>query len=149
MTIEVWTKEKYSAAEEAGLRARLAHAGLKVKAARLSRLYRIDAPFPESAFGRIAAELLTDTITERYALSDRPRLKGLFRVEVWLKDSVTDVVGESVKEAIRDIMGGHPRSVRFGHAYYVACASESRLKSVVSEMLVNDIVNVYSVKKIR
>lgn len=149
MIIEVWTKAKYSAAEEAGLRARLARAGLKAKAARLSRLYKIDASFPGSAFDRIAADLLTDTITERYSLADRPRLKGLFRVEVWLKDSVTDVVGESVKDAIRDIMGGHPLNVRFGRAYYVACASEPQLKSAVSEVLVNDIVNVCSVKKIR
>ncbi|MBU2572714.1 MAG: phosphoribosylformylglycinamidine synthase subunit PurS [Elusimicrobia bacterium] len=160
MIIEVWTKEKYSVNEEAGLIGRLAHAGLPVKTARLSRLYKIEAPFHKKDFDRIAAELLTDKITERYSLSARPALfpkgpkrcarpglKKFYRVEVWLKNSVTDVVGESVKEAIRDIMGGQPRNVRFGRAYYIACGSESRLKRAVSTTLMNEIVNVYSVTK--
>ncbi len=148
MVIEVWTKERYSASEEAGLIARLARAGLPVKKARLSRLYKIDAPFPDNAFRRIAADLLTDKITERWSLSARPGLKNICRVEVWLKNSVTDVIGESVQEAVRDMTGGQPRSVRFGRAYYVACGSPERLKRTVSEVLVNEIVNVYSVTKI-
>ena len=93
MLIEIWTKEKYSSSEEAALRARLAHAGLPVKTARLSRLYKIDAPFPENAFERIAGDLLTDPITERWSLAARPGLKKFYRVEVWLKNSVTDVIG--------------------------------------------------------
>ncbi|MBI4802669.1 MAG: hypothetical protein HY796_09130 [Elusimicrobia bacterium] len=147
MLIEVWTKEKHSAGEEAGLISRLAHAGLPVKAVRLSRLYKIEAPFPKNDFARIAAELLTDKITERYSLSVRPGLKKLYRVEVWLKNSVTDVVGESVKEAIHDVLGKAPDNTRFGRGYYVACGCESRLKRAVSTVLVNEIVNVYGVTR--
>ena len=148
MIIEIWTKEKYAKNEEAAFTARLAHAGLKVETARLSRLYRIDADFSKEQFTKIASELLTDNITEHYALSPgKAGLKNSYRVEVWLKDSVTDVVGESVKEAIADVAGAFPETVRFGHAYYVPCDSEQKLKHAVTKTLVNQIVNKFKIEK--
>ena len=56
MIIEIWTKEKYAGNEEAAFMARLAHAGLKVKTARLSRLYRVDADFSKAEFSKIASQ---------------------------------------------------------------------------------------------
>ena len=148
MIIEIWTKEKYAKNEEAAFTARMAHAGLKVKAARLSRLYRVDADFSRAQFDRIASKLLTDNITEHYSLTPgKNGLKKVYRVEVWLKDSVTDVVGESVKEAIADVLGKEPKAVRFGHAYYVPCDSGLKLKHAVSKTLVNEVVNKFSIEK--
>jgi phosphoribosylformylglycinamidine (FGAM) synthase PurS component len=148
MIIEIRTKEKYAGNEEAGFIGRMAHAGLKVKAARLSRLYRVEGDFSRAEFGRLGADLLTDPITETCSLA-RPSagLKG-WRVEVWLKDSVTDVVGESVKGAIADVLGREPNTVRFGHAYYVACESELKLRHAVAKTLVNETVNKFGIEKI-
>ena len=147
MIIEVWTKDKFSANEEAGLISRLTHAGLDLKEAKLSRLYRIEALWSKKDFKELASELLTDNITERSSLAGRPGLNGFYRVEVWLKNSATDVIGESVKEAIHDMLGRSPSNVRFGRAYYVSCSSEARLKAVVSKTLVNETVNVFELKK--
>jgi len=74
-------------------------------------------------------------------------MKNTYRVEVWLKDSVTDVVGESVKDAIADVLGKEPAAVRFGHAYYVPCASGLKLKHAVSKTLVNEVVNKFKIEK--
>ena len=148
MIIEITTKTKYAENEERGFIGRMAHAGLPVKAARLSRLYRVDAPFSRAEFDRLGSELLTDPITETYTLSrPRPGLKG-WRVEVWLKDSVTDVVGESVKGAVADVLAKEPAAVRFGHAYYVACPSERDLRRAVARTLVNETVNKFAIEKI-
>jgi phosphoribosylformylglycinamidine (FGAM) synthase PurS component len=148
MIIEIRTKEKYAKNEEEGFIGRMAHAGLKVKAARLSRLYRVEGEFSRAEFERLGKELLTDPITEKYSLSQwKPGLKG-WRVEVWLKDSVTDVVGESVKGAIADVLGREPGAVRFGRAYYAACESEPKLKHAVVKTLVNEIVNKFKIEKI-
>lgn len=149
MIIEIRTKEKYAKKEEEGFLGRMAHAGLAVKAARLSRLYRVDADFSRAEFDRLGAGLLTDPITEQYSLSQwRPPLKRAWRVEVWLKDSVTDVVGESVKGAIADVLGREPAAVRFGRAYYVACESELKLRHAVVKTLVNETVNKFRIGKI-
>ena len=143
MIIEIWTKEKYAASEEAGLIKTLGHAGLAVKAARLSRLYKIDGDYTNKELNSIASELLVDRITERYTLSGRKHgLKGACRAEIWLKDSVTDAVGETVREAVAEFAGRPPLRVRFGHAYYAACDSEMKLQHAVSKTLANEIVNV-------
>jgi len=148
MIIEIRTKEKYAKNEEEGFIGRMAHAGLKVQAARLSRLYRVEGEFSRAEFERLGKELLTDPVTEKYSLSQwKPGLKG-WRVEVWLKDSVTDVVGESVKGAIADVLGREPKTVRFGRAYYAACGSEPKLKHAVVKTLVNEIVNKFKIEKI-
>ncbi len=148
MIIEIWTKEKYAKNEEAAFIASLAHVGLKVKTARLSRLYRVDADFSKGTFLKIASELLTDNITEFCSLTPgKAGLQNAFRVEVWLKDSVTDVVGESVKEAVADVAGKPAAAVRFGRAYYVACDSEAKLRSAVAKTLVNEVVNKFKIGK--
>ena len=149
MIIEIWTKEKYSASEEAALSKRLGHAGLAVEAARLSRLYKVDGDFTAKEFRNIASELLVDKITEKFSLNGRPHgLKGAYRAEVWLKDLATDPVGETVKEAVEEFSGKTARAVRFGHAYYVACGSELKLRHAVGKTLVNEIVNISRIEKI-
>ena len=162
MIIEVWTKDKYSGSEEAGLLARLTRAVLDIKTARLSRLYKIEAPWTKKDFDRLAAELLTDKITEHYSLSKRPAphfgrfgksagpgVKGGWRAEVWLKNSATDVIGESVKEAIHDMLGRSPSDVRFGRAYYAACGGEAKLRAAVAKTLMNEVVNVCGITRIK
>lgn len=149
MIIEIWTKEKYAKNEEQGFLARMAHAGLKAGAARLSRLYRVEGEFSGKEFDRLGSELLTDRITEHYSLKPgKIGLKGGYRVEIWLKDSVTDVVGESVKGAVADVLGKEPATVRFGHAYYLTCESEAKLKHAVSKTLVNETVNKFRIEKL-
>ncbi|OGR75625.1 MAG: hypothetical protein A2X32_03135 [Elusimicrobia bacterium GWC2_64_44] len=149
MIIETWTKEKYAKNEEDGFVARMAHAGLKLERARVSRLYRVEGSFSRPDFDRLGKELLADSITEKYSLRPGANgFKGAWRVEVWLKDSVTDVVGESVKGAIADVLGKEPAVVRFGHAYYAACESEAKLKHAVVKTLVNEIVNKFKIEKI-
>lgn len=148
MIIEIRTKEKYAGSEEAGFLARMAHAGLKLSSARLTRLYRVEADFSRAEFDRLGAELLTDRITETYSLKPGSGLRGGYRVEVWLKDSVTDVVGESVKGAIADVLGREPGTVRFGRAYYVTGASEAGLRRAVAGTLVNETVNKFKIEKI-
>lgn len=149
MIIEIWTKEKYAGNEEQGFLSRMAHAGLKAGAARLSRLYRVEGAFSGKEFCRLGSELLTDRITERYSLKPGGlSLKGGYRVEIWLKDSVTDVVGESVKGAVADVLGKEPAAVRFGHAYYLTCGSEAKLKHAVAKTLVNETVNKFRIEKL-
>lgn len=158
MLIEIWTRDGYSGNEEAGLIDRLSRAGLDVRDAKLSRLYNIDAAWPRGHFKRLLSGLLADPITEKGSLSGRPGLDGFYRVEVWLKRSATDVVGESVKEAVHDVLGLAPRGVRFGRAYYLSAPGrrkpaggaaadpyQARLRAVVARTLANEIVQTVTI----
>jgi len=159
MLIEIWTGDRFSENEEQALIGRLSRAGLDVGAAKLSRLYAVDAAWPRRDFGRLASGLLADPITEHASLARRPGLEKFYRVEVWLKKSATDVVGESVKEAIHDMLGRAPAGVRFGRAYYLfvrgarpasprssdPCAA--KLRAVVAKTLANEIVQNFTVER--
>ena len=148
MIIEIRTKEKYAACERDGFAGRMAHAGLKIKGARLARLYKVEGDFTAAEFRRLGGELLADPVTETWAKAPaRTDLKG-WRVEVWLKDSVTDVVGESVEGAVEDVLGKKPESVRFGRAWCVAGVTEAELRRAVAGTLVNETVNKFSVERI-
>jgi phosphoribosylformylglycinamidine (FGAM) synthase PurS component len=159
MLIEIWTKDKYAENEEKELSERLSRAGLDVKTAKLSRLYNVDAPWTKMDFSRLADGLLADRITERRSLARRPGLGDMYRVEVWLKKSATDVIGESVKEAIHDMLGRAPSGVRFGRAYYLAgrgsrkpahprarAAYALKIRAVVAKTLANEIVQTFTVE---
>ena len=120
----------------------------------------MDAPWPRREFSRLASGLLADPITERCSLKRRPGLGKFYRVEVWLKKSATDVVGESVKEAVHDMLGRAPSGVRFGRAYYFSgrgCRRRAtardvdayalRLRAVVAKTLANEIVQNFTVER--
>ncbi|MBI4655646.1 MAG: phosphoribosylformylglycinamidine synthase subunit PurS [Elusimicrobia bacterium] len=166
MIIEIWIKDKYAKNEEADIIAKLAHAGAKPAFAKISRLYRVDGDFEKKDFKKIAEEILIDPVTEEYSLAAR-KLKGknlfrplavlaapiadnaaLFRVEICLKDSITDVVGESVKETIADVIDKKPGNVRFGHAYYFSIDSERKLKHAVSEVLINELIHTFRITEL-
>ena len=82
---------------------------------------------------------ITGEVYERE--SARPIKAGMV---VW-RDSVTDVVGESVKGAIADVLGKEPAAVRFGRAYYVPRGSGAALKRAVTRTLVNEVVNKFKI----
>ncbi|MEW5905696.1 MAG: hypothetical protein AB1734_02820, partial [Elusimicrobiota bacterium] len=63
MVIEIKTKPKYAASEDAALLARMRAAGLPLKAASTARLYRIEAEWAAGDYKKAAAGLLADPLT--------------------------------------------------------------------------------------
>ena len=149
MIIEIWTKEKYATNEEAGLVKKLALAGFKTNFLKVSKLYLIEGVYSETETSRLAEELLLDPITEAWSFKPRCFAGGnIHRVEIWLKNSVTDVVGQSVKEAVADMGLKAPARCRFGRCLYARAVSELKLKHAVVKALMNETVNYYKITTI-
>jgi len=142
MIIEIWAKEKYAKNEEAGFVKKLALAGFKTNFLKFSKLYLIEGVYSGTETSRLAGELLLDAITEAWSVKPR-RCAGanIYRVEIWLKNSVTDVVGQSVKEAVADMGLKAPKRCRFGRCLYVLASSELKLRHAVAKTLMNETVN--------
>ncbi|MCX5785716.1 MAG: phosphoribosylformylglycinamidine synthase subunit PurS [Elusimicrobia bacterium] len=149
MIIEVFTKDKYAKNEQAGLIKKLAAAGFKTDFLRFSKLYRLDGNYSKAAAKKLAGELLCDTITESWSFTPR-RFTGrnIYSVEIWLKDSVTDVVGESVRSAVTDMGFDKPAMARFGKSLYARAASATKLRHAVAKTLANETVNYCTVTKV-
>lgn len=149
MIIEIWAKEKYAKNEEAGFVKKLALAGFKTNFLKVSKLYLIEGVYSVTETSRLAEELLLDPITE--AWSFKPRCfagRHIYRVEIWLKNSVTDVVGQSVKEAVANMGLKAPKRCRFGRCLYVRASSELKLKHTIAKTLMNETVNYCKTTKI-
>lgn len=105
--------------------------------AKSARLFEIEGNITKAAAIRIAEEILYDRVIECFTLKPITH-KGFKRFEVWLKKSVTDVVGETVEEIIEDITGKHCK-VRCAVAYFLKGKAD---KTALLKTLVNPVVNI-------
>lgn len=122
--IEVSLKCEFNDAEGEVAMALLREQGLSsLKEVRVGRLYELTGPLSANQAHQAGKDLLCDAVTQEFRLvpvSPAP-MNGMncWRVEVWLKPTVADPVGETVIEAL--VEAGLPRPV------YARCAVLYRL----------------------
>lgn len=118
-----------------------------IKNVRVGRLFSLKGNITKAQVKRIANGLLTDKVVEDCILNYRTGKKNnLHKIEIWLKLSATDVVGESVKEAILDMGVNGISDARCGFAYYIeGKVSKSRLDFLTRKILANPLIHNYKV----
>ncbi len=137
--IEITLKPQYADAQARGASHGLNLAGdVVITDCKSAHLYKLSG----NADPREAAQtLLCDPVTESWAAAPllRPQ-KGWKRVEIWLKNSVTDVTGESVEEALSSLVGAC--RVRCGEAYlFQTDAKADALERAVFGTLANRMIH--------
>jgi phosphoribosylformylglycinamidine (FGAM) synthase PurS component len=70
---------------------------------RLSPIYRLEGNLNDAEIKKIASELLCDRIVEKFVIDALPDSEKELFLDIWYKPGVTDVVGESVRRAARDL----------------------------------------------
>lgn len=151
--IEVRLKADFADAEGAGALALLQGLGLTAaKEVRLRRVYELKGCLNQGHIQQISRELLCDPVTQEFKVLGPAGtiLNGMnhWRVEVWLKASVTDPVGDTVRKAIADMGLPQPESVRVGLAYHVngKCAKPA-LERAVARSLANPVIHRFTVSE--
>ena len=145
--IEVRLRPEHIDAEGFGALALLQAQGLSsLKEARVSRLYEIKGPISANQALQVAKDLLCDAVTQEHrviAPSPAPMNGANFwRVEVWLKLTVADPVGETVREAIAAMALPRPDSVRCALVYrLVGRTNKPALEKAVSKSLANALIH--------
>ena len=65
-----------------------------------------------------------------------------WRIEVWLKPTVTDPVGESVRRAVSDLGLPRPEIVRTGKAYrIVGKVHRAQIDKLLNKLLANPVIH--------
>jgi len=146
--VEVCLKPDFTDAEGLAAQWLLNGAGLSVRAVRTGRLYDLRGALNLGHVNTAVRELLCDCVTQEFRIWHAPGAAPhngcLWRVEVWLKPTVTDTVGESVREALRDL-SIPDIAVRCGFSYHIAGrCSRQVLERTVSRSLANPIVHRFS-----
>ena len=145
--IEVRLRPEHADAEGASALALLQAQGMTaLKEARVSRLYEIAGPLSANQVLQAAKDLLCDAVTQELrVIAPAPApMNGMnfWRVEVWLKPTVTDPVGETVREAIADMGLPKPDGVRCALVYrLVGRANKAALEKAVSKCLANPLIH--------
>ncbi len=124
--------------------------GIKdVKKAEYSALYHIEGDINASEAKMIAAELLSDKITESYKVSKTESLakEKTPVIEVWYKKGVTDTVSDSIIKAVKDLGINKDIKVKTGHKYYLyGKISSPVLGNIATKLLANTLIQEYKIK---
>lgn len=145
--VEVRLRPEHADAEGAAALSLLRAQGLtSLIEARVSRLYEIKGPISANQVLQTAKDLLCDAVTQEHRVvspSAAPMNGANFwRVEVWLKPTVADPVGETVRDAIADMSLPRPDSVRCALVYrLVGRANKPALEKAVSRSLANPLIH--------
>lgn len=145
--IEVKLRLEFNDSEGAAAMALLREQGLTaLKDVRAGRLYEISGPLSATQAHQAGKDLLCDAVTQEFRVvpaSPAP-MNGMnfWRVEVWLKPTVSDPVGATVVDAIAE--GGLPRptGVRCVHLYLLnGRAVKAQVEKAVAKSLANPLIH--------
>jgi phosphoribosylformylglycinamidine (FGAM) synthase PurS component len=145
--VEIFTKDEFDSESEKFSNF-LKNALSKNTEIKFSKIYRISLNKNSNYFKRIADEILIDPIVEIYRLNNKfYGAKPLnlsrydFSVDVWFKEGITDVVGESVKNIITDCGFTSPDKVSFARRFYFSDINKKQAEEFINENFANKLIN--------
>jgi phosphoribosylformylglycinamidine (FGAM) synthase PurS component len=145
--VEVRLRPEHTDAEGTAALALLQGQGLNaLRDARVSRLFEITGPITANQALQAAKDLLCDAVTQEHrVVTPAPApMNGMnaWRVEVWLKPTVTDPVGETVRDAIADMSLPRPDTVRCALVYRLSGrTTKAQLEKAVLKTLANPLIH--------
>ncbi len=141
MKIEVFTKDKFAKNEEKKLIKKISHFYPNLKSARESKLYTVEGHYRREEIFQISGDVLSDFIVEEFSADSPRKLSGYTRVEMLFKEGVTDVLSQSVCQAIE--LAGFPKpiSVKTGQAFYLAGLNARDACKAIKECFANELIH--------
>ena len=145
--VEVKLRNEFNDAEGAAAMTLLREQGLSsLKQVRMGRLYEITGPLSANQVHQAAKELLCDAVTQEFRIvANTPApTNGMnaWRVEVWLKPTVSDPVGATVVEALAEGDLPHPKAVRCAMLYILnGRAVKNQVEKAVAKSLANPLIH--------
>ncbi|UPT74797.1 MAG: phosphoribosylformylglycinamidine synthase subunit PurS [Elusimicrobiota bacterium] len=145
--LEVRLRTEYTDAEGAAALALLKEQGLtSLKEARMGRLYEITGALTANQAQQAGKDLLCDAVTQEFRVvpAGAAPMNGMnfWRVEVWLKPTVSDPVGATVVEAIAEAGLPKPASARCASLYLLSGrAMKAQIEKAVAKSLANPLIH--------
>ena len=145
--LEVKLRGEYNDAEGAAALALLREQGLSaIKDIRTGRLYEITGGLTANQAHQAGKDLLCDAVTQEFRTvpNGAAPMNGMnfWRVEVWLKPTVSDPVGATVMEAIAEAGLPRPVSARCGHLYLLnGRAMKPQIEKAFAKSLANPLIH--------
>lgn len=151
--VEVRLRPEFADAGGEAARALLNSLGLATaRQVRTSQVFQIRGPYNSGQIQQAARELLSDGVTQEYRVLSPapPSTNGMnhWRVEVWLKESVSDPAGETVRSALIELGLPAPESVRVAQAFHITGhCHKSQLEKIIPRGLANPVIHRFTVSE--
>ncbi|MDR1942418.1 MAG: phosphoribosylformylglycinamidine synthase subunit PurS [Endomicrobium sp.] len=159
--IEISSKKDFKDVRGLNIFSEISELGIKgVEKVTYSQVYKIAGDINSLEAKTIAAELLSDKITEKTSVKTAEpseccslpnsfaglQNQSLSLIEVFYKKGVTDTVAESVIKAVKDLGINKDIKASAGHRYYVyGKISQSALKNIAEKLLANTLIQEYKI----
>src|SRR5258706_4100416 len=126
-----------------GLKHDIAHLGLaRVKNVLSAQLYRISGQLSAEERARISRDLLCDPILHESREGVAPKPDKSMVIDVWYKQGVTDVVGDSVQKGVKDLGINGVQDVRTGMRYHLEGVTRREVaEKIALALLANALVH--------
>lgn len=119
-----------------------------LSAVRCAAVYLFETALDQAAIERIADQLLTDPVTQRYRLGATPREDDTALIEVHYLPGVMDPVAQSTADAVADMLADDPQArelahqvqVRTGMRYDLAGIDDAQARRVAEALLANPVI---------
>lgn len=147
--IEIFKKKKKFDVFGDDIKRSIEELGIKnVKEVRVSNLYRIEGDADKRDIIKIAKELFIDRVSEGFEVYKvKKKKKNFWEIEVWLKEGVSDPVGETGKRTIIESGILKDVSVKSGKKYYIkGRLSKREIEEICEKILANSLIHNYLIK---
>ena len=126
-----------------GLKEDIDHLGLgRVKSVSSAQLYKVSGQLSADERSRIVKDLLADPILNEAREGTEVKKDKAMVIDVWYKQGVTDVVGDSVRKGIRDLNITGAQDVRTGMRYHLEGVTRREVaEKIALALLVNPLVH--------
>jgi phosphoribosylformylglycinamidine (FGAM) synthase PurS component len=126
-----------------GLMQDIAHLHLgRVKQVASAQLYKVSGQLSKEEQKRIAEDLLCDPILNESRSGESLKADKSLVIDIWYKQGVTDVVGDSVLKGIKDLSITGVQDVRTGMRYHLQGVTRREVaEKIAAALLVNPLVH--------
>ncbi|MCM8766538.1 MAG: phosphoribosylformylglycinamidine synthase subunit PurS [Candidatus Omnitrophica bacterium] len=120
-----------------------------IEEVKVSNLYKIECKTNKKNVEKIAKELLIDKVSEDFSIYKKTRTKKDFWIiEIFLKDGVTDPVGETARNTIIESKILDQVVVKTGKKYYIkGKVNQFQIKEICEKILANTLIQNYFIFK--
>lgn len=120
-----------------------------IKKVKVSNMYKIECKTNKKNIEKITKELFIDNVSENFSIyRERKTKKNCWIIEIFLKDGVTDPVGETSKKTIIESGILKDVEVKTGKKYYITGKlTKEQVKEICEKILANTLIHNYFIFK--
>lgn len=152
--IQVFFEEEKNDAESISVKNDIvSELDIKVNSVKVVNCYCINAELDSVELEKIAKNLFSDPIVQKYSIDSEPEIESDWIIEVKLHAGVTDNIGTASMQGVQDLIKRkfkENESIRTTKKYFISGSlNENQINRICRELLANEVIESFEFKKMK